>query len=95
LKSIAAGPMTGISKRGNQHLRSLLVHGARAAVRTTPTQDRSQQPVGQPASGVSFFTNKFRKLGFIHYKGGIEVHSSLLNVVLYDEPHIETEQIET
>ena len=33
---------------------------------------------------------------FIHYNGdGVEVHSSLLNVVLHDEPHIETEQIET
>ena len=36
-----------------------------------------------------------RSLGFIHYNGGIQVHSSLLNVVLHDEPHIETEQIET
>jgi CRP/FNR family cyclic AMP-dependent transcriptional regulator len=33
--------------------------------------------------------NKFRRLGFIDYNGGIEVHSSLLNVVLHDEPHIE------
>jgi hypothetical protein len=30
--------------------------------------------------------NKFRKLGFIHYNGGIEVHSSLLNIVLHDSP---------
>jgi CRP/FNR family cyclic AMP-dependent transcriptional regulator len=51
--------------------------------------------VGTTRSRVSFFMNKFRKLGFIHYNGGIEVHSSLLNVVLHDEPHIETEQIET
>jgi CRP/FNR family cyclic AMP-dependent transcriptional regulator len=33
--------------------------------------------------------NKFRKLGFIDYNGAIEVHSSLLNVVLHDEPHIQ------
>jgi len=33
---------------------------------------------------VSFFMNKFRKLGFIDYNGGMEVHSSLLNVVLHD-----------
>jgi CRP/FNR family cyclic AMP-dependent transcriptional regulator len=46
--------------------------------------------VGTTRSRVSFFMNKFRKLGFIHYNGGIEVHSSLLNVVLHDEPHIET-----
>jgi CRP/FNR family cyclic AMP-dependent transcriptional regulator len=32
--------------------------------------------------------NKFRKLGFIEYNGGIEVHSSLLNVVLHDQPSI-------
>ena len=32
--------------------------------------------------------NKFRKLGFIDYNGGIEVHSSLLNVVLHDQPQI-------
>jgi hypothetical protein len=35
-------------------------------------------------SRVSFFMNRFRKLGFIHYKSGLEVHSSLLNVVLHD-----------
>ncbi len=32
--------------------------------------------------------NKFRELGFIDYNGHLEVHSSLLNVVLHDEPHI-------
>jgi CRP/FNR family transcriptional regulator, cyclic AMP receptor protein len=32
--------------------------------------------------------NKFRKLGLIHYNGGLEVHSSLLNVVLREEPQI-------
>jgi CRP/FNR family cyclic AMP-dependent transcriptional regulator len=51
--------------------------------------------VGTTRSRVSFFMNKFRKLGFIAYNGGIQVHSSLLNVVLHDEPHIETEQIKT
>ncbi len=34
--------------------------------------------------------NKFRQLGFIDYNGKLEVHSSLLNVVLHDEPHIKT-----
>ena len=38
----------------------------------------------------SFFMNKFRKLGFIEYNGKIEVHNSLLNVVLYDKPEINT-----
>ena len=36
----------------------------------------------------SFFMNKFRQLGFIDYNGGIAVHSSLLNVVLHDQPQI-------
>jgi CRP/FNR family cyclic AMP-dependent transcriptional regulator len=40
--------------------------------------------VGTTRSRVSFFMNRFRKLGFIHYNGGLEVHSSLLNVVLHD-----------
>jgi CRP/FNR family transcriptional regulator, cyclic AMP receptor protein len=40
--------------------------------------------VGTTRSRVSFFMNKFRKLGFISYNGGLEVHSSLLNVVLHD-----------
>jgi CRP/FNR family transcriptional regulator, cyclic AMP receptor protein len=45
--------------------------------------------IGTTRSRVSFFMNKFRKLGLIDYNGSIEVHSSLLNVVLHDEPHIE------
>ncbi len=40
--------------------------------------------VGTTRSRVSFFMNKFRKLGFIEYNGKLEVHSSLLNVVLHD-----------
>jgi CRP/FNR family cyclic AMP-dependent transcriptional regulator len=40
--------------------------------------------IGTTRSRVSFFMNKFRKLGFIEYNGGLRVHSSLLNVVLHD-----------
>jgi CRP/FNR family cyclic AMP-dependent transcriptional regulator len=40
--------------------------------------------IGTTRSRVSFFMNKFRKLGFIAYNGHLEVHSSLLNVVLHD-----------
>jgi CRP/FNR family cyclic AMP-dependent transcriptional regulator len=40
--------------------------------------------VGTTRSRVSFFMNKFRKLGFIEYNGGLKVHSSLLSVVLHD-----------
>ncbi len=44
--------------------------------------------IGTTRGRVSFFMNKFRKLGFIKYNGRIEVHSSLLNVILHDQPHI-------
>jgi CRP-like cAMP-binding protein len=40
--------------------------------------------VGTTRSRVSFFMNRFRKLGFIEYNGGLKVHSSLLNVILHD-----------
>jgi CRP/FNR family cyclic AMP-dependent transcriptional regulator len=40
--------------------------------------------VGTTRGRVNFFMNKFRKLGFIDYNGGLEVNSSLLTVVLHD-----------
>jgi CRP/FNR family cyclic AMP-dependent transcriptional regulator len=40
--------------------------------------------VGTTRSRVSFFMNKFRKLGFIHYNGGLQIHDSLLSIVLHD-----------
>ena len=48
------------------------------------SQDTLAQMIGTTRSRVSFFMNRFRKLGFIHYNGGLQVHSSLLNVVLHD-----------
>ena len=53
------------------------------------SQETLADMIGTTRSRVSFFMNKFRKLGYIDYKHGIEVHSSLLNVVLHDEPHIQ------
>lgn len=44
--------------------------------------------IGTTRPRVNFFMNKFRKLGFIDYNGGLQVHTSLLNVVLHDEPRI-------
>jgi CRP/FNR family transcriptional regulator, cyclic AMP receptor protein len=44
--------------------------------------------IGTTRSRVGFFMNKFRKLGLIDYNRHLEVHSSLLNVVLHDDPHI-------
>jgi CRP-like cAMP-binding protein len=40
--------------------------------------------VGTTRSRINFFMNKFRKLGFIEYNGGLKVHSSLLNVIVHD-----------
>jgi len=54
------------------------------------SQETLAEMIGTTRSRVSFFMNKFRKLGFIRYNGHIEVHSSLLNLVLHEEPHIET-----
>lgn len=53
------------------------------------SQETLAQMIGTTRARVSFFMNKFRKLGFISYNGGIEVHTSLLNAVLHDQPHIE------
>src|SRR5213595_2315388 len=49
------------------------------------SQETLAEMVGTTRSRVSFFMNRFRKLGFIHYNGGLQVHSSLLNVVLLDQ----------
>jgi len=48
------------------------------------SQEALAEMVGTTRGRVSFFMNKFRKLGFVRYNGEIEVHSSLLNVVLHD-----------
>jgi CRP/FNR family transcriptional regulator, cyclic AMP receptor protein len=48
--------------------------------------------IGTTRSRVSSSMNKFRQLGFIEYNGGLEVHSSLLNVVLHVEPRIKVER---
>ena len=48
------------------------------------TQETLAEMIGTTRSRVSFFMNRFRKLGFIHYSGGLQVHSSLLDVVLHD-----------
>jgi CRP-like cAMP-binding protein len=48
--------------------------------------------IGTTRPRVSFFLNKFRKLGFISYNGKIEVHRSLLNAVLYEKPQLERDE---
>ena len=49
-------------------------------------QEMLAEMVGTTWPRVSHFMNKFRKLGFIDYNGHLEVHSSLLNVLLHDKP---------
>jgi CRP-like cAMP-binding protein len=52
------------------------------------SQETLAEMIGTTRSRVSHFMNKFRELGLIDYNGHIEVHSSLLNVVLHDQPQI-------
>jgi CRP-like cAMP-binding protein len=51
------------------------------------SQETLAEMIGTTRSRVSFFMNRFRKLGFIEYNGGIHVHRSLLNVVLLDRSY--------
>jgi CRP/FNR family cyclic AMP-dependent transcriptional regulator len=66
----------------------LLAHfgkeGKPEAVVPKISQEMLAEMIGTTRSRVSFFMNRFRKLGFIHYNGGLQVHSSLLSVVLHD-----------
>ena len=48
------------------------------------SQETLAEIIGTTRSRVNFFMNRFRKLGFIEYNGGLHVHSSLLNIVLHD-----------
>jgi CRP-like cAMP-binding protein len=52
------------------------------------SQETLAEMIGTTRSRVSYFMNKFRKLGLINYNGHLEVHPSLLNVVLHEQPHI-------
>jgi CRP-like cAMP-binding protein len=64
--------------------------GAPEPVIAKISQETLAEMIGTTRSRVSFFMNKFRKLGFIEYNGGIKIHSSLLNVVLHDQPEFKT-----
>jgi CRP/FNR family transcriptional regulator, cyclic AMP receptor protein len=52
------------------------------------SQETLAEMIGTTRSRVSFFMNKFRQLGFIDYNGTLHVHSSLLNVLLHDQPQL-------
>ncbi len=69
----------------------LLAHfgkdGKAATVIPKISQESLAEMIGTTRSRVSFFMNRFRKLGFLDYSGeGLQVHSSLLNVVIHDQP---------
>jgi CRP/FNR family transcriptional regulator, cyclic AMP receptor protein len=52
------------------------------------SQETLAEMIGTTRARVSLFMNKFRKLGFIEYNGKLEVHTSLLNMILHDTPKI-------
>jgi CRP/FNR family cyclic AMP-dependent transcriptional regulator len=56
------------------------------------SQETLADMIGTTRSRVSFFMNKFRKLGLIDYNGKIDVHQSLLNAVLHDKPSIRADE---
>src|SRR5687767_15488565 len=62
--------------------------GRPETVITKISQETLAEMVGTTRSRVSTFMNKFRQLGFIKYNGDLEVHNSLLNVVLHDQPEL-------
>jgi CRP/FNR family cyclic AMP-dependent transcriptional regulator len=59
------------------------------------SQEMLAEMIGTTRARVSFFMNKFRKLGYIDYNGHVNVNSSLLNVVLYDKPETKSEDART
>ncbi len=62
--------------------------GVPTPINPSITQETLAEMIGTTRPRVSFFMNKFRRLGLISYNGHIEVHRSLLNAVLYDKPEL-------
>jgi CRP/FNR family transcriptional regulator, cyclic AMP receptor protein len=56
------------------------------------SQETLADMIGTTRSRVNFFMNKFRRLGFIKYNGTLEIHPSLLNMVLHDNPHLRDQE---
>jgi CRP/FNR family cyclic AMP-dependent transcriptional regulator len=65
--------------------------GRHEPILASVSQAMLAEMIGTTRPRVTHFMNKFRKLGFIDYNGHIEVHSSLLSVVLHDQPQIKDE----
>jgi CRP/FNR family transcriptional regulator, cyclic AMP receptor protein len=66
--------------------------GAALTINPNISQETLAEMIGTTRSRVSFFLNKFRKLGLISYNGRIEVHTALLSTVLNDKPQIELQE---
>jgi CRP/FNR family cyclic AMP-dependent transcriptional regulator len=84
-------------KRLARALLLLANYGKEGDLSITPinlSQETLADMIGTTRSRVSFFMNKFRKLGFVSYNGKIEVHQSLLNAVLRDTPQIRSDDLE-
>jgi CRP/FNR family transcriptional regulator, cyclic AMP receptor protein len=83
------------SERRLARLLLLLAHfgkeGAPQPIDIEISQETLAEMIGTTRSRVSFFMNKFRKLGFISYNSKIHVHNSLLNAVLHDKPALRTD----
>jgi CRP/FNR family transcriptional regulator, cyclic AMP receptor protein len=79
-------------RHGAKLLRWRQDKAAREPVIGKISQETLAEIVGTTRSRVSVFMNKFRKLGFIEYNGHLEVHNSLLNVVLFDNPQLRREE---
>jgi CRP/FNR family transcriptional regulator, cyclic AMP receptor protein len=67
-------------------------NGKPTPIEASISQVTLAEMIGTTRPRVSFFLNKFRKLGFISYNGKIEVHRSLLNAVLYEKPQLERDE---
>ncbi|HXQ07340.1 MAG TPA: Crp/Fnr family transcriptional regulator [Bradyrhizobium sp.] len=74
----------------------LLAHfgkeGSPRPINPSISQETLAEMIGTTRSRVSFFMNKFRKLGLISYNGKIEVHNSLLSAVLHDKPELRRDE---
>ena len=62
--------------------------GAPQPINPNINQETLAEMIGTTRSRVSFFMNKFRKLGLINYNGHIEVNTALLSTVLHDKPEL-------
>jgi CRP-like cAMP-binding protein len=88
--SLFGAPQAGLAALKRQYWRPAAIPYPKEPIIAKISQETLAEMIGTTRSRVSFFMNKFRELGLIDYNGSIEVHSSLLNLVLHDQPQIKT-----